>query len=164
MHKSHIWSFGHTTLAGRYHSTYVHFSGWCLCQWGCVYEKPCFTLPHSLKHHLCCYQSFIKKPSIFVHMYLLLPEQLDWWREDESELAECCFVWIIESLSLLMVYIIQVPSRHAFRNSFAWGNGEQRPGFRPLIIPLMWQAGKKSSPTGLAPTSPLIIDESGLRV
>lgn len=42
---------------------------------------------------------------------------------------ECCFVWIAERLFLLMVYIIQVPSRHAFRNSFAWGNGEQRPGF-----------------------------------
>jgi len=42
--------------------------------------------------------------------------------------------------------------------------GSKGLGFRPLIIPLMWQAGKKSSPTGLAPTSPLIIDESGLRV
>lgn len=59
-----------------------------------------------------------------------------------------------------MASIIQVPCRQAFRDSLAGGNGSSGPQFQPLIIPLMWQPGKKSSPAGLAPTSPLIIDES----
>lgn len=92
-------------------------------------------------------------------------EQLRGGGERESGWAseramECCLVWMVRRLPLLMASIIQVPCRQAFRDSLAGGNGSSGPQFQPLIIPLMWQPGKKSSPAGLAPTSPLIIDES----
>lgn len=98
-----------------------------------IYENQALvlSLPHPAIASPPLPQRFIRKPSICVHMYILLPEQSEsgWERDRVRASQECCFLWIIESLSLLMVYIIQVPSRHAFRNSFAWGNGEQRPGF-----------------------------------
>lgn len=111
-----------------YRSGSIHFKVWLFAFVSMKNKLLNYPSPTVQEHHHLHRGSLESLQYVCICIAFCQNSRWEKW-EAEWEVANSVVSYGSSRLSLLMVCIIQVPSRHAFRNSFAWGNGEQRPGF-----------------------------------